>query len=861
MKFSSVLLGLVSVGIKLASAQIPAGNATVTASSTADVPIQSVVQLQQPPKGPKPSNTRVIIAHQTAATNVKVQKLAPSLAENVHSSSFTSLPTTVLQSTTTAVTSVAAASTVQPTALLNTTPTPNTPSVQKNSTISENHQNTKDDPIFNQFITEMAGVYTLIAFAIFVLSFLFLVVTVRYFKAKGKMNPVHAGALRYCAAQGNVAALELLAKQPNFDVNSCHDGFTALHAASVSGQARAVEWLLKNGADVTLKKNDEWNDTALHYAAGKGHAEVVSLLLKNGATQEKNFAGQLPIDLAKENNHHKVLKVFNEFANPDSVANEVVHENHEGFYIADSESSDGYASSVSSKQNLEIDESDLSWVLERRWDNAGTPDTKIYAKTALTKFFVISSIFITMIYIFWRACRTINPDHVGYSVFIYVCELFLTLQFLLSLVLMWAPITRPDRDLYKMVGESEFPSVDIYVVTYNEDEEIVDATVCAAANLNYPKKKINIFVLDDGKRANIKAMSDRIQSELESIGSRVKITYCARPKVKGVNHHAKAGNINHCFTKLPQSKGDYVLILDCDMIVTKSFLLKTIPHFFELKNGKYVRKEKAAMLQIPQRFYNLGKNDPWWHTAEDFNAAGFEGSDGVGGTPCVGTGVLFRRECLLSLGGQSYWSVTEDFKTSFNLIGEGFSTMYLFRNLVFGIAVDDVVGIYKQRLRWSTGGLQILQYDNPLFKVGLPWAATSLFFCNAWQYVLCIPYLAVTIAPLVYFILGVSPVYTLLLETSIFVGGFILVTRCLQWWQVRLIQGSKDMALWRGCQQIVWLAPIFFHSLCQMIWLKTGKRVIEFIQRKTSHVEFVTSRKDGAKMPVTEILKANWFPL
>ncbi|KAJ3323073.1 hypothetical protein HDV06_002519 [Boothiomyces sp. JEL0866] len=426
---------------------------------------------------------------------------------------------------------------------------------------------------------------------------------------------------------------------------------------------------------------------------------------------------------------------------------------------------------------------------------------------------------------------------------------------------MWSPITRPDRELYKMIREADFPSVDVYVVTYNEDEEIVDATVCAAANMQYPKRKLNIFVLDDGKRDNIKLMSLRIQSELESIGSRVKVTYCARPKVKGVNHHAKAGNINHCFTKLPQSKGDYVLILDCDMIVTKSFLLKTIPHFFELKNGKYVRKEKAAMLQIPQRFYNLGKNDPWWHTAEDFNAAGFEGSDGVGGTPCVGTGVLFRRECLLSLGGQSYWSVTEDFKTSFNLIGEGFSTMYLFRNLVFGIAVDDVVGIYKQRLRWSTGGLQILQYDNPLFKVGLPWAATSLFFCNAWQYVLCIPYLAVTIAPLVYFILGVSPVYTLLLETSIFVGGFILVTRCLQWWQVRLIQGSKDMALWRGCQQIVWLAPIFFHSLCQMIWLKTGKRVIEFIQRKTSHVEFVTSRKDGAKMPVTEILKANWFPL
>ncbi|KAJ3318202.1 hypothetical protein HDV06_000745, partial [Boothiomyces sp. JEL0866] len=751
-----------------------------------------------------------------------------------------------------------------------------------NSTISENHQDTKNDPLFNQFVTEMAGVYTLVAFAGFVLVVFMVVVLVRYIKSKGKMNPVHSGALRYCAAQGNIPALELIAKQPNFNVNASHDGFTPLHAASVTGKHFAVEWLLKNGADHSLVKNDEWRDTALHYAAAKNHPEVVKLLLQYGAQQVKNFAGQTPVDLAKEQSNSKVLFIFNEFENgniqpitqtpvdptksihqifEDGEAISVEATSNSGFYISDSES-DGYESSGSKMpQPVDMERKDLDWVLERRWDNAGTPGTKLYSKTGLTRFFVVSSIFITFIYIIWRATRTMNPDHLGYSIFIYVCELFLTLQFLLSLVLMWSPITRPDRELYKMIREADFPSVDVYVVTYNEDEEIVDATVCAAANMQYPKRKLNIFVLDDGKRDNIKLMSLRIQSELESIGSRVKVTYCARPKVKGVNHHAKAGNINHCFTKLPQSKGDYVLILDCDMIVTKSFLMKTVPHFYEKIDGKYLRKEKTAMLQIPQRFYNLGKNDPWWHTAEDFNAAGFEGSDGVGGTPCVGTGVLFRRECLLSLGGQSYWSVTEDFKTSFNLIGEGFSTMYLFRNLVFGIAVDDVVGIYKQRLRWSTGGLQILQYDNPLFKVGLPWAATSLFFCNAWQYVLCIPYLAVTIAPLVYFILGVSPVYTLLLETSIFVGGFILVTRCLQWWQVRLIQGSKDMALWRGCQQIVWLAPIFFHSLCQMIWLKTGKRVIEFIQRKTSHVEFVTSRKDGAKMPVTEILKANWFPL
>lgn len=78
-------------------------------------------------------------------------------------------------------------------------------------------------------------------------------------------------------AKGDINAMELIKKQANFDVNVCHDGFTALHAACVTGKARAVSWLIKNGATVSSIKNDHWNDSALHYAAAKGHLEVVEV--------------------------------------------------------------------------------------------------------------------------------------------------------------------------------------------------------------------------------------------------------------------------------------------------------------------------------------------------------------------------------------------------------------------------------------------------------------------------------------------------------------------------------------------------------------------------------------------------------
>jgi hypothetical protein len=36
-----------------------------------------------------------------------------------------------------------------------------------------------------------------------------------------------------------------------------------------------------------------------------------------------------------------------------------------------------------------------------------------------------------------------------------------------------------------------------------------------------------------------------------------------------------------------------------------------------------------------------------------------QGRDGIGACPCCGTGVVFRRDILVSLGGQSYGSITE----------------------------------------------------------------------------------------------------------------------------------------------------------------------------------------------------------
>ena len=65
-------------------------------------------------------------------------------------------------------------------------------------------------------------------------------------------------------------------------------------------------------------------------------------------------------------------------------------------------------------------------------------------------------------------------------------------------------------------------------------------------------------------------------------------------------HHAKAGNINHTLLKGGVVRGDYVLVLDSDMLVHPDFLMSAMGHMYEEAGGKWRPKPKAGFVQIPQ---------------------------------------------------------------------------------------------------------------------------------------------------------------------------------------------------------------------------------------------------------------------
>jgi cellulose synthase (UDP-forming) len=84
--------------------------------------------------------------------------------------------------------------------------------------------------------------------------------------------------------------------------------------------------------------------------------------------------------------------------------------------------------------------------------------------------------------------------------------------------------------------------------------EVVEPTVIAALNLNWPGSKLTVYILDDGRRPEMAKMVRRLRFQLAYMQRDAAVEYIGRDKSEGVPHHAKAGNINSCLLKEGQGK-------------------------------------------------------------------------------------------------------------------------------------------------------------------------------------------------------------------------------------------------------------------------------------------------------------------
>jgi cellulose synthase (UDP-forming) len=361
----------------------------------------------------------------------------------------------------------------------------------------------------------------------------------------------------------------------------------------------------------------------------------------------------------------------------------------------------------------------------------------------ITLTLLLVSVFSTFRYGYWRFATTgkflFTPGSVWSKLDAFFIALllfaetyaFLTL-FLGYLQTLWplrrAPVSLPD-------DPEVWPAVDLLIPTLNEPLSLVKYTALAAMNIDWPADKLNIYILDDGKR-----------EEFRKFAEEAGIGYMARDN----NAHAKAGNINSALARLD---APYVAIFDCDHVPTRSFLQITL--------GWFLRDTKLGMLQTPHHFYSP---DPFERNLDQFrmipNEGEFfysivqDGNDFWNSTFFCGSCAVLRRSALDEIGGIAIETVTEDAHTSLRMQMGGWNTAYINIPQAAGLATERLSGHIRQRIRWARGMIQILRTDNPLFARGLSLAQRLCYFNSMTHFLYALPRLIFLTAPLIYLIFG-----------------------------------------------------------------------------------------------------------
>lgn len=354
-------------------------------------------------------------------------------------------------------------------------------------------------------------------------------------------------------------------------------------------------------------------------------------------------------------------------------------------------------------------------------------------------------------YIWWRYTSTLNWDEplaLILGLLLLFAETFAWVVLILGYFQNIWPFNRKPASL--PADTTLWPKIDLMIPTYNEDLDVVKATVYASLGVDWPKDKLNIYILDDGKRDSFKTFAKEAG-----------VHYIRRP----LNNHAKAGNINYA---LERSCGEYVAIFDCDHIPTRAF--------FQLTMGLFLIDPKLALVQTPHHFFSP---DPFERNLSNFRDVPNEGSLFYGliqdgndlwdGTFFCGSCAVLRRKPLEEVGGIAVETVTEDAHTSLRMHRLGYSSAYLKQPLSAGLATETLSAHVGQRIRWARGMAQIFRVDNPLTGKGLKWQQ-RLCYANAMLHFLSgIPRIIFLIAPLGFLLLHSYVIYAPALAIVLYV--------------------------------------------------------------------------------------------
>lgn len=267
------------------------------------------------------------------------------------------------------------------------------------------------------------------------------------------------------------------------------------------------------------------------------------------------------------------------------------------------------------------------------------------------------------------------------------------------------PISLEPASRDEASGES-WPHVTVQLPVFNE-RYTVERLVDAVAQLDYPRDRFQIQVLDDST------------DDTTEIARRVVAKHRARGLDVQLIHRTdrvgfKAGALD---AGLETAAGELVAVFDADFVPEQDWLRRTVGEF---------RDPRLGCLQTR-----------WGHLNRDYSALTRTQALGVDGHFVVeqtararaglflnfnGTAGLWRRACIEDAGGWQADTLTEDLDLSYRAQLQGWRVGYLPDVVVPAELPAQLDAFKRQQFRWAKGSLQtarklasdVWQVDEPL---------------------------------------------------------------------------------------------------------------------------------------------------
>lgn len=414
---------------------------------------------------------------------------------------------------------------------------------------------------------------------------------------------------------------------------------------------------------------------------------------------------------------------------------------------------------------------------------------------------VILSVLMSTRYIYYRATETLHFNSTIETILglgLFLADIYVWVVLMLAyLQTMW-PLNRTIEPLPEDM--SLWPTVDVYIPSYNESLDVVRDTVLAAQCIDYPQDKLKIYLLDDGKR-----------DEFAVFAADVGVGYITRDN----NAHAKAGNLNNA---MKLTKGELICIFDCDHVATRVFLQATV--------GGFLKDERLALVQTPHYFYSpdpfernlsIGRNIP--KEGSLFYGPIQQGNDNWNATFFCGSCAVIRRSALDEIGGFAVETVTEDAHTALKMQRLGWKSSFLAIPLAAGLATERLGLHIIQRTRWARGMTQILRMDNPLFGRGLT-IPQRLCYLNAMiSFQSGLPRVVFLTAPIAFLLFNLN----IIASSSALIFAYALPHLVMSIYMNSRLNGKFRYSFWGEVYDTVMAFHLIIPTLVTLISPKKGK--------------------------------------